>query len=136
MTTHQARKWAYWAIHARRPLHQPRGAYTKVGAEFGVASDMVRRICGPIGLGLLNFDERVAMLRAKMDNAGFAPVDVNTVDIPDKENEPGEPRELRSCVLCEQFLEDDDAGGDVVDPEHSEQHAYLCAKCRTIRDRM
>jgi hypothetical protein len=136
VATPTARKWAYWAIGARRPVRTPRSAYAQVATEFGVTEEVVRRMCGPIGTSIIRFAERVAFLRAKLDAAGLAPVRVNHIDIPNKDADTDERRELRSCILCEQFLDDDDPGGEAIDEEDCSQRGHICKSCQTLRDRM
>lgn len=47
--------------------------------------------------------------------------------VPDEE---GDPRELRVCIICGNFLEDDDAGEEVVNSEDCTETATLCRNHR------
>lgn len=47
-----------------------------------------------------------------------------------------EVRELRTCVLCSNFLDDDDVGQDLVHAEDPEEHGVLCVHCRTGQERV
>lgn len=124
--------WSQRAAHHKRDLHSPRSAYLRVATEFGLSENVVRTICRTAGGS--TFSERVAILRAKLDAAGFAPVNAKTFDI--KPQEPEEPRELRTCILCQQFLDDDDPGQDVVNSEDYADVRCVCRNCRQTSEQI
>lgn len=128
-------RWGWWALSKHRSIHTPRSAYARVATEFGVTEEMIRRICGPVGNTNITFEERLALLRAKMDAAGLAPMRVNVIDTL-KNEEPEEPRELRSCVLCEEFLDGDDPGQSVVNAEDYLERGCICSRCRGLSERI
>lgn len=115
----------------RRVRRTAYDAYLKVAEEFGVPDYAVRDVCGPVGHQTnVSYEERLAVLRAKMDGAGLVPTSrPRHEDIDRKDEEPDEPRELRSCILCGEFLDDADPGQDVM---HSEMDvtAVVCSRCR------
>jgi hypothetical protein len=120
----------------RRVRHSAYDAYLQVGEEFGVPDYAVRNICGPVGQqNNIEFGERLAVLRAKMDAAGLVPTR-NRPSIHYKDEEPDVPRELRSCVLCNAFLDDDDPGQDVIHSEDCDISAVVCRRCREAQERI
>lgn len=117
---------------------QTNNAYMQVAIEFGVQVEAIRQICGLIGAQTaqrLTYAQRVALLRAKLDAYGLAPM-VRKPLPRVKETDHDEPRELRTCILCKNFLEDDDPGGDVVNSEDCEQHAIICKSCVEAREQI
>lgn len=108
---------------------QDRTPYSIVAEEYGVNIHTVREICGNIGNTVTDhvpFDERLAILRAKMGMANFAPITA----VHTKDDEHEEPFELRNCTLCDEFLEDDDPGQDLIHAEDPEETGVLCKRCR------
>lgn len=120
--------------HQSETLGPQRTAYAVVGEEYGVGPQVVRDVCGTIGTmttAQVSLDERIAVLRRKMEMANYNRLVVAT---PEPEEEP-EMRELRTCVLCENLLEDDDPGQDVVNGEDVTKHAVICLPCRRDNSR-
>ena len=121
-----------------------RWIFAQLAQEYGVTESIVRDICGPIGRAPQeNWLERVALMRSKLEMTGLSPVgnplpvsvsiseDEEQTD-EDKEIDEEEPvPELRSCMLCESFLDDDDEGEPLV---HSEEDrtGVLCRKCGAL----
>lgn len=124
--------WAQFSKSRKRDLHSPRSAYLRVANEFGLSENVVRTICRTSGGD--TFAERVAILRAKLDAAGFSPVNAKTYEI--KAQEPEEPRELRTCLMCQQFLEDDDPGQDVINSEDYDDVRCVCRNCRQTTEQI
>lgn len=113
----------------QRKAHE---AYAKAADEYGVPEFAVRDVCGPIGKESgISFNERLQLLRAKMDAAGFIPVRA-----PDRDDTLCEPRELRSCVICESFLENDDEGEPVTHSEGELDDGVVCRNCIEPKVRM
>lgn len=114
-----------WA-RARPPTARGVGAaYAQVADEFGIPEAIVREICGPIGRESgISFAERLRVLRTKLSDYGLIPVRE-----PYRDSDNGEPRELRSCVLCESFLENDDPGTPVTDGEGELPDGVVCRNC-------
>lgn len=103
-----------------------------VADEFGVPEFAVKDVCGPVGkVTEISFEDRLEMLRSKMSHAGFIPV--NNPKRFGRFNDD-EPQEIRPCVMCEEFLDDDDAGETVVNSETSEP-GVVCQKCVEARAR-
>lgn len=100
-------------------------AYAQVADEFGIPEAIVREICGPVGKETgISFAERLQVLRVKLSDFGLLPVRE-----PYHEPDDGEQRELRSCVLCDGFLENDDPGTPVVDGEGESPDGVVCRNC-------
>ena len=123
--------------------YSARDAYVRVAEEYGVTPSDVRQLCGYAGKPNINYSDRLHLLRGKMAQAGMVPVQpVRTRIDPRSQTETeytGEPRELRSCLLCNEFLHDDDPGSAVIcsddaDPYEQGDTAVICSKCRDRQD--
>lgn len=111
-------------------MSKPLDAYHQVADEFGVTVPDVRVICGAIGLtgSQMSFEQWLGFLRGKMDAAGLVPTSRDVHNTREKPVETEEMAELRSCTLCEQFLEEDDEGTPLHHSETSED-GVLCRNC-------
>lgn len=108
-----------------------RHLYSVIASEFGVPEFAVRKICGIVGnkSGMITA-ERLSLMRAKMEIAGFGPVrgSDRQQDNKDEVDHDHEREPLRSCTWCQEFLDDDDEGESLV---HSDEQiaGVLCRKC-------
>lgn len=109
------------------PRRDLRGIYSQLASEYGISEGVVRAICGG-SAGKLSegedFSERVGCMRRKLEMTGLVPVHGISHDKEKMEEFP----ELRSCVLCEEFLGDDDPGEPVVNGEDGTE-GVVCEKC-------
>lgn len=96
----------------------------------------MRSICGNVGTNVgdnVDDAERVEVLRRKMEMANFTPLRER---VPEQEEAVDELRELRTCILCTNLLDDDDPGEEVVNSEDCTEHAVTCRGCRREHSRI
>lgn len=111
---------------------KPSAAYAQIADEFDIPEFAVREICGPVGREAgISFEDRLQVLRVKLSDYGLTPVRE-----PYHDPDAGEQRELRSCLLCESFLENDDEGTTARHEEGALPDAVICRNCIEPKVRM